>query len=265
MLLEQLAGAGSDLFGGKQLPHREDPRFVDLDRRALIGDREPRETIDLVSPQVNANRMIRRRRIDVDDRAAHRHLAARLDLVLAPVADRDQLRHELVAVDLGTRAHDDGLDILHVRAEALHERTHGRDDRAWQVLTARAQPPDDPQPAAHRLRRGRDPLERQRFPRGEELDRVVTQVLPQVGGDPLGLDPGRHRDDDRSPGRGAGERGGEERAGRLGNGDRSREATGRRGDDRGVGEQGGESGECGLHERAFDPRARARPRVISPA
>ena len=41
MLLEELARAGSDLLGRQQLPHRKDPRFVDLDRRALIGNREP--------------------------------------------------------------------------------------------------------------------------------------------------------------------------------------------------------------------------------
>ena len=38
--------------------------------------------------------------IHVDDRAAHRDLAARLHLVLAPVAHRDELLDELVAVEL---------------------------------------------------------------------------------------------------------------------------------------------------------------------
>ena len=44
--------------------------------------------------------MVGGRRVDVDDRAAHRELAARLDLVLAPVAHRDEPLDELVAVDL---------------------------------------------------------------------------------------------------------------------------------------------------------------------
>ena len=138
--------------------------------------------------------MVGGRGIHVDDRAPHRDLAARLDLVLAPVADRDEPLDELVAVELRAGAHDDGLDVLDVRAEPLHERAHRRDDHRGQVLAAGAQSPDDAQAAAHRLGRGRDPLERQRLPRREELDRVVAEVLAQVGGDPLGLDAGRDRD-----------------------------------------------------------------------
>ena len=74
----------------------------DLGRRTLVGDREVREPIDLVAPQVDAHRMVGGGGIHVDDRAAHRDLAPRLDLVLAPVADRDEPRDELVAVDLRT-------------------------------------------------------------------------------------------------------------------------------------------------------------------
>ena len=257
--LQELAGAGPDLVGRQQLAHREDPRLGDLARRTLVGDREVREPVDLVAPQVDAHRMVGGGGIHVDDRAPHRDLAARLDLVLAPVPDRDEPRDELVAVDLRALAHDDGLDVLDVRAEPLHERPHRSDDRPGQVLAAGPQPPDDAQPPAHRLGRGRHPFERQRLPRREELDRVVAEELAQVGGDPLGLDAGRHRDHDRSPGRGAGERGGEQRAGRLRNRDRARETPGRRDDDRVVGEQGGESGECRLHGRAFDPGTRTRP------
>ena len=72
--------------------------------------------------------MIGGRRVHVDDRAAHRELAARFDLVLAPVAHRDELLDELVAVELRARAHDDRLDVLDVRTEPLHERADRRDD-----------------------------------------------------------------------------------------------------------------------------------------
>ena len=68
--------------------------------RALVGDRELREPVDLVAPEVDAHGMVGGRRVDVDDRAAHRDLAARLDLVLAPVAHRDEPVDELVAVEL---------------------------------------------------------------------------------------------------------------------------------------------------------------------
>ena len=131
--------------------------------------------------------MVGGRRVHVDDRAAHRDLAARLDLVLAPVADRDEPLDELVAVDLRARLHDDRLDVLDVRAEPLHERAHRRDHDRGQVVAARAQPPDDAQAPAHRLDRGRHPLERQRLPRREQLDRVVAEELAQVGGEAFGL------------------------------------------------------------------------------
>ena len=71
--------------------------------------------------------MVVGRRVDVDDRAAHRDLAPRLHLVLAPVAAGDEPRDELVAVDLVAGLHHDRLDVLDVRTEALHERAHRRD------------------------------------------------------------------------------------------------------------------------------------------
>ena len=105
--------------------------------RALVGDRELRQTVDLVAPQVDAHRVVGRRGIDVDDRTAHRELAARLDLVLAAVAHRDEPLDELVAVELRAGRDDDRLDVLDVRPEALHERADRRDDHVRQVIAAR--------------------------------------------------------------------------------------------------------------------------------
>ena len=87
-----------------------------------------RQPVDLVAPEVDAHRVVVGRRVDVDDRAAHRDLAARLDLVLAPVAAGDERLDQLVAVDPPARAHDDRLDLLDVGPEPLHQRPHRRDD-----------------------------------------------------------------------------------------------------------------------------------------
>ncbi len=124
--LQELARTRPHLVARQELAHREDPRLRDLGRRALVGDREMRQAVDLVAPEVDAHGMVGGRGVHVDDRAAHRHLTARLDLVLAPVADRDEPGDELVAVDLRALAHDDGFDVLDVRAQALHERAHRR-------------------------------------------------------------------------------------------------------------------------------------------
>ncbi len=169
--------------------------------------------------------MVGSRRVDVDDRAAHRDLAARLHLVLAPVPHRDELLDQTIPVELVTRPHDDRLERLDVRTEPLHQRAHrshdhGRQDRG--LVVAVPQPPDDAQPPAHGLDRGRDPLERQRLPGREQLDLVGPEVLAQIGGEPFGFDPGRYCEHDRAA-RGSGrERGREECARRFGNRDRAR-------------------------------------------
>ena len=76
---------------------------------------------------------------------------------------------EPVPVEMGPRAGDDRLDVLDVGTEPLHERPHRRHQHRRQV--AGAQPPHHPQAPAHRLHRRRHPLERQRLPGRELLDR----------------------------------------------------------------------------------------------
>ena len=116
--------------------------------------------------------------IDVDDRAAHRELAARFDLVLAPVAHRDELLDELVAVDAARPAGRRSVRRLR-RAGRAAARARGparrRPRAGWSP--SGAQPPHDAEAPAHRLGRGRHPLERQRLPRREQLHRVGTEVL----------------------------------------------------------------------------------------
>ena len=192
--LQQLGGAGAHVVGRQQLADREEPHLGEVAVRPLIGDRELREPVDLVTPEIDAHRMIRGGRVDVDDRAAHRELAARFDLVLAPVAHRDEPLDELVAIEARARPHDDRLDVLDVRTEPLHQRADRRHDHRGEMFAACPQPPHHPQAPAHRLRVGRHPFERQRLPRREQLDRVVAEVLAQVAGDPFGLGARRHRD-----------------------------------------------------------------------
>ena len=69
-------------------------------RRALVADRERSEPVDLVTPEIDADRHVGRRGEDVDDAASHGELAAVLHLVLAPVAHGDQCREEVRHVDL---------------------------------------------------------------------------------------------------------------------------------------------------------------------
>ena len=117
----------------------KDPGVVQVDRRALIGDRELRQAIDLVAPEVDAHGMVGGRRVHVDDRAAHRELAPRLDLVLASVAHR----HE--PVDRARRG----------RAASRRAPRPARPPRRGDRGAARARgPARPPPPAGGRHRRG---------------------------------------------------------------------------------------------------------------
>ena len=165
----ELGGALADRGGGEQLAGREDPRLVDVVGGALVGDRERRQPVDLVAPEVDADRVVVGGRVHVDDRAADGDLAPRLHLVLPPVAARDQRLDQLVAVDLPARPDDDRLDLLDVGPEPLHQRPHRRDHDRGRVL-GMAEPPEHAEAPAHGLERRRHPLERQRLPRREQLD-----------------------------------------------------------------------------------------------
>ena len=240
--LPQLGGTGAHVVGRQQLAYREQPHLGEVAVRPLIGHRELREAVDLVTPEIDAHRMIRGGRVDVDDRAAHRELAARFHLVLAPVAHRDQPFHELVTIQARARPHHDRLDVLDVRTEPLHQRTDRGHDHRGEMFATCPQAPHHPQAPAHRLRVGRHPFERERLPRREQLHRVVADVLAKVGRDPLGLCARGHRDEHRPARRCGRERRGEDRARGLGHG-HGVALSGARRDDRGiVGEQRGQPG-----------------------
>ena len=170
--------------------------------RALVGDRERREPVDLVAPEVDAHGMVVGRRVHVDDRAAHRDLAARLDLVLAPVAHRRRAgrrarrgrRGRPARTTIGSTSSTCGP------SRCTSART-GATTTVGQVLAAGAQPPHHAQAPAHRLERRRHPLERQRLPRREELDRRRRRGTAPGRREALGLGAGRHREHERPAGR----------------------------------------------------------------
>ena len=84
---------------GRELGRRRDLDRVGLAERALGERREPAQRVDLDVEQVDAHRLVLGRRVDVEDAAADRELAAVVDLVDALVAARDELRGDLVEVE----------------------------------------------------------------------------------------------------------------------------------------------------------------------
>ena len=109
----------ADVVGRHQLAGGEDDDLVEVVGRTLVVHAEAGEAVDLVAPQVDADRRVGGRREHVDDRSTPGELAAVFDEFLAPVAELDELTAERVGVDLGAGPHDDRLDVGRTRAELL--------------------------------------------------------------------------------------------------------------------------------------------------
>ena len=89
----ELAVLGGELGRGRDLDH------LGRAERALREGGEPAQRLDLVVEQVDADRPLLGRRVDVEQPAADRELATVLDLVRALVAGGDEVRRALVEVE----------------------------------------------------------------------------------------------------------------------------------------------------------------------
>jgi hypothetical protein len=124
-------GRGGELAGG------EDERVLEVGDRALVVDGERREAVDLVAPQVDADRRVGGRREHVDDGAASCELAAVLHQLLATVAERDQPGGQLVGVDDRPGPYRDRFDVGGTGPELLEERAHAGHDHSWAAIGGR--------------------------------------------------------------------------------------------------------------------------------
>ena len=165
---------------------------------ALFGDREPRQAVDLVAPQVDAHGFVVGTREDVDDRAAPRELAAVLDDGLAPVPEHDQPLTERIDVDDVADADADRVRGGRSGCELLQQRTHSRhhDLRARGRLS---QAPDGSHARPHGVDGRAHAFERQRLPGREVFDRLDAEEVREVLGEFLCHGAGRHRHDDGAP------------------------------------------------------------------
>ena len=85
--------------GRDRLAHRMQVHVIDLAQRALRLGIEPAQRLDLVAEQLDAHRMRRERRVDVDHAAAHRERAGLVDDRRARPATGDEQRRDLIAID----------------------------------------------------------------------------------------------------------------------------------------------------------------------
>ena len=142
--------------------------------RPLVSDVERRQPVDLVAPEVDADRQVGGGGEHVDDAAPHSQLAAVLDLVLAPISGLHQPGDRLPGVEAGAgRDHQRPRRLL-PGSEALQHRPHRGHHHSGPGLGRRAvteQVPEHPQAGPHGDDLGAHPLEGQRLPGGKQRDR----------------------------------------------------------------------------------------------
>ena len=91
-------GPVAHLDGEQQLPAPGGVQHLDGGDRALVGDGEAAQLADLVAPELDAHRVLGRRREDVDDPAADGELAARGDHLDPRVGQLDEPDQQVVEV-----------------------------------------------------------------------------------------------------------------------------------------------------------------------
>ena len=168
-------------------------------QRALVGDRELAELLELVAEELEPQRVLGDRREHVEDAAAHRELAAPRDHVDAGVGEVDELRGELGEVVPATACRElDRLDVGEVVGERLQRRAHRRDEHEGMRLRPRTPLREVTQrrdPAPDRLGARAEALVRQGLPRGEVDDLGVRSVGLEGAAERLALAAGRGDDE----------------------------------------------------------------------
>ncbi len=210
----------------QHLPAAEDDDALEVAHRALVGHVEGGQPVDLVAEQVDAHRRVRGRGEHVDDAAAHRDLAAVLDLVLPAVAAADEAWRGVSACSSPLAAtHHDRLGRLAPRPEALQDGPHRgatttRSPGSW----ASGSSPNRRQSTSSRapivwvsgLTRSSGSVSH-----GEnERHRALVEEAAQVIREPLGIGDGRGDDEQRAQFREMREAGEHEGPGGRGDGQR---------------------------------------------
>ena len=220
----ELGGPGAHRVGEQQLAARWRPQAVlgDLEG-ALVGDLEPADLLDRVTPELQAQGVLLGGREDVEDAPAHGELAAPLDEVGAGVGSARE-----VLDDLLERAFVAGLErhraqVTQALGDRLEDGSHGGHDDGERAVGGVpgirvGEAPEHGQSLTDGVAARAEPLVREGLPAGEEPDAPLPQAGLEGGLEVLGL----------AAGRGDGEHGGAGRRGARGEGgDEERAGAGR--------------------------------------
>ena len=166
--LTQRGGASAYFVGEQQLPARWCPEPLDVLDRPLVGNGEGADLVDLVAPELHADRVLLGRREDVDQTSADRELAALLHQVDPGVRRVREPPSDVVQLGGITRLELDRLEVAEPAHLGLQDRPNRRHDDAQParrpVDAGVSQSPQDGQPATHGVAARAEALVRQRLP-----------------------------------------------------------------------------------------------------
>lgn len=174
----------------------------------LVGNLEVADLLDIVAPELDAERVLLGGREDVQDAAADGELAALLDQFDAGVRGGREPVDDLAEIGALPRAQADGDQVAEPLDLRLEHGADGRDDdgdgAGGRVVGAGVgEAAQHREAAADGVRAGREPLVRQRLPGGELRDGVLLAGRDegaQRGGEVLGLPAGGGDREHRPPG-----------------------------------------------------------------
>ena len=230
-LRDQGGGPLADGRRQQDLPARRCPHPTGAHlETALVRHGEPANLLDLVAPQLDAQRVVLGRREDVKNPAAHRELPATLDHVDPGVRRVHQPTRKIVEVHLVTGRHLDRFEVAEPRDDRLQQSPHRHDehpDRARRPVRRRmGEPAEHRQAVGHGVGPGRQPLVRERLPRGQHGHLVIGQVAAQRRSQLVAVPAGRGDDHERPAGPGSpARRCGQERRAGPGRADQVEPAT----------------------------------------
>ena len=127
VLLAELGRLAAYVIGEQELAARRRPEPLHLVHRALVGDREAADLVDLVAEELHAQGVLLGRREDVDDATADGELATLLDQVDAGVRRTDEPAYDVLELDLLAGRQLDRLEVGQPLDLGLEHRADRRD------------------------------------------------------------------------------------------------------------------------------------------
>jgi hypothetical protein len=198
----ELGGAPAYVVGEQQLAARRRPEPLHRLERALVGDGERADLLDVVAPELDPQGVLLRRREHVDDAAAHRELAATLHHVDAGVRRLGEAAHDLLQRPGVARRQLDRLDVGkagHLRLEeAADRRDHHLERAVGGVVPGVPQAAQDGEAAPDGVAAWAEALVRERLPAGVGGDGVGVDEVGELLDEVLGLARGGGDREDRA-------------------------------------------------------------------